>query len=548
MSTSAAIPADLQTYARRATALDGAVGDSAVVLHAALQAFRDSHPDVGGAVPDLERRVTALAAEAGGVDSWVGRVGDSFAQADRGRGSGVVTVADGRLAAALAGQLPAFEAKQLAKRFAKAGTDRDRLEPLVRELDAHGGDPQFTAAFFNELGVDRTLALVDVLRRHMNGRRADEAVRPVSEALATATRSGRLRGGFVHGVATAAGPSYDGRDRWAALAQLLRAGVFSADFLLDVAHHRPDWQAQPKELLMALARNPAAAFRYATTGKNAQRLLSHHGNDAEDRVAADVLRIGLLDYPRAGTRDAARANGAVRRLVKAVDHGHGVSVAAAAVLDGVPGFALYRVKSFSVPRRPGYGKVRMALFIQSADAGLGPVQLRGDGRSFDAHAGPAASRAYAEVDFETGKGYLRVNPSFEPGGSSKKAWPIHADFGRFPQLRRTNAWGTKQRRDGTLVLRYQLLNSIDWFGPTIDGTIKVRPVPGSDRLHVDMARDSFPSLEVYQDVVEGDRLVTRTLTQQPECELGPLPGLTGVGTDVCDTFFDDDAPKTGKRQ
>lgn len=83
MSVSSAVPADLEEFARRAGELDRHLAEDADRLHLALQAFRASAPDFGGHIADFEREVAALAAQAGELDAWVGRVGEAFDRADR---------------------------------------------------------------------------------------------------------------------------------------------------------------------------------------------------------------------------------------------------------------------------------------------------------------------------------------------------------------------------------------------------------------------------------------------------------------------------------
>src|SRR5437762_7751063 len=97
MSTSAAVPADLETFAGRAVALDGRLHDSATRLHVAVQAFREGSPEYG-TVPDVETRVAGLAASSAELDAWVGRIGEAFENAARRPADALVRVDDNVLA------------------------------------------------------------------------------------------------------------------------------------------------------------------------------------------------------------------------------------------------------------------------------------------------------------------------------------------------------------------------------------------------------------------------------------------------------------------
>ena len=85
MSTSAAVPATLEAYSRRASELDHQLAEAAGRLRMALDAFRHSRPEGGSKLPpDLDGRVSSLARHSAELDAWVGKVGQAFERADRG--------------------------------------------------------------------------------------------------------------------------------------------------------------------------------------------------------------------------------------------------------------------------------------------------------------------------------------------------------------------------------------------------------------------------------------------------------------------------------
>lgn len=139
MTTSSAIAEDLREYSRRAQELDRQLAEDAENLRLALQAFRDTHPDYGGNLDAIERRVRRLAAETGELDAWMGKVGDAFARADHGRHGAVVKVDDRRITSALGGRRKKPTRKNQAQRGgpAASGGGSGTHASGARPTDAH---------------------------------------------------------------------------------------------------------------------------------------------------------------------------------------------------------------------------------------------------------------------------------------------------------------------------------------------------------------------------------------------------------------------------
>jgi hypothetical protein len=185
-----------------------------------------------------------------------------------------------------------------------------RLSSFIAVVDEYRRDPEFTAGFFTALGGTGATALVREVQGyswlsntigvgyanpHMDPHYEDfvdenrnlttEFLVPLSIALGTATRSGRLDDDFTDEL-LGKGKGRDEQDPWA-VGQLLRFGDYETDFLVDVAQQvvvdeivlenitnrevlpwgeRPLWMqddgdyVDPKQgVLDALARNPEAS-------------------------------------------------------------------------------------------------------------------------------------------------------------------------------------------------------------------------------------------------------------------------------------------------
>ena len=135
-------------------------------------------------------------------------------------------------------------------------------------------------------------------------------------------------------------------------------------------------------------------------------------------------------------------------------------------------------KTFRVPVVEGAGSVRAELFIRGRTA----WGYLGDNRDFDAAPNPSRSRAFFTLDFESGEGFVQVNPTCD-GEACASALP----FGD------GNSFETKPVNDGFRVTG-ALTNSMEPYGPAIDFEITFKPT--SSGVTFSGERDKFPSLEI----------------------------------------------------
>ena len=179
------------------------------------------------------------------------------------------------------------------------------------------------------------------------------------------------------------------------------------------------------------------------------------------------------------------------------------------------------VLNFKIPKRSGAGTVRANFFIMDKETGISFFRGTGDDRGFSSKAGPAESRAYVELNFETGEGIVRANPSCKPGGGCSDALGVTTS--RYRTLGPKNKVAIDiDQKTGSVQVRHDFLNSdFPLFSPAISGTLKVTP-KGSGRANVQVDRDNYPSLEVYQDQRTQGRVRTRTLLRQRQSGIGPL--------------------------
>jgi hypothetical protein len=144
----------------------------------------------------------------------------------------------------------------------------DEYTAFAKELADRRHDPDFTAAFFAELGVEGSLRLGRRFRDAMHN--ADKAIDTISEAFGTAVRSGDgLRAFAEIKRQITAGPIMTERGgvwvRMAGLGDLLRAGDFPSDWLAGVVTRHalaPDSNENGEQLagfLHALGNDPVAA-------------------------------------------------------------------------------------------------------------------------------------------------------------------------------------------------------------------------------------------------------------------------------------------------
>ncbi|MFC4531746.1 hypothetical protein [Sphaerisporangium dianthi] len=207
-------------------------------------------------LPDLRRRVQ-IAKNTAKLPDW-----------SPGAGRGLVPYKE-------TNALPAAEAQRLGTDLAaeyKAinpdvlfdpGLD-EKYQKIVNVLEANVHDPQFTAAFFAGLGLNRTLRLPELLRRNLQ--ESDQAaVDTVSQALGTAvTAGGAAVAGFA-AISNGMKKKASNYDEQRAIGELLSAGRFPTEWLAEVVVTQifvPGDKSRGKVLapyLQALAKDPGAA-------------------------------------------------------------------------------------------------------------------------------------------------------------------------------------------------------------------------------------------------------------------------------------------------
>ncbi|GAA5190132.1 hypothetical protein GCM10023322_44530 [Rugosimonospora acidiphila] len=223
MGTASAIPENLYTYSDQCTRGEKELGDWVRgVLTPAITAY-----ERGGGTCQLpiDREVSAAVSTASSTDTEVRRVGRAFQEAGSasplptvgdnspdnlpGRpADGLYRMSDGALSGAVAHQDSLAAGAALASKMTKKNNP-DNVDWIIDQLDAHGGDGYFDAAFFNSLTTGQIAKLM--------GRRADCAVVGDDQALANALATGLVSKATVHRVVTAlswaAKSSYD-PDYW----------------------------------------------------------------------------------------------------------------------------------------------------------------------------------------------------------------------------------------------------------------------------------------------------------------------------------------------
>jgi RHS repeat-associated protein len=205
-----------------------------------------------------------------------------------------------------------------------------------------------------------------------------------------------------------------------------------------------------------------------------------------------------------------------------------------------------RYHSFSVPFDPRVGILRGGLFIGACKV----LKLGfGDCRTFDTHANPSRYRAFFKLNYKTGRGVMRVNPS------CAGAWKVRVCFRPNPistHIPHVLAWKLRVNRfESGQYLASKLLLTTDLYIKTslvaATGRIDVfgipvakNPVPpppaisnywefqrrppettqwiGFTPVDLGYIRDSYPSLEWYQDA--GGR--TWTICRQKETTIRHL--------------------------
>ncbi len=184
--------------------------------------------------------------------------------------------------------------------------------------------------------------------------------------------------------------------------------------------------------------------------------------------------------------------------------------------------ALPQTGQFVVDPRPGFGQVRVNLFIAACESGLPGLTFKGDCRSFDRDARGVDSRGSITIDFETGQGFVYVNDSCPKKGACVDAVrlgvnppPVGNGCGR-PESPPTvagcanatmdahppNSVSTSSDANGVSI-GYSLVNSALPPGvppPAINGNLRLSLNPESRNVSACFDGDNYPSMEVYQTV------------------------------------------------
>ena len=227
MTTSAARPDSLDDYASHGRALTAGWATKIAELAAALDAVRAAlHREVPAgfvpSVPVLGIPLRELSDDLDHLDRWVADVAAAFRTADGGRvGSGALSVVDDRSLAVGSPIAPKKRARAdadalaalLAAPLTLAGDPRSpaeakrwasSVEALARvatQIGSGAGDLDYAAALYNDLGPNRTRAVLDLVnqlglaadRGVIDGERAFAGVvEPLARALGDADRSGHL--------------------------------------------------------------------------------------------------------------------------------------------------------------------------------------------------------------------------------------------------------------------------------------------------------------------------------------------------------------------
>jgi RHS repeat-associated protein len=188
---------------------------------------------------------------------------------------------------------------------------------------------------------------------------------------------------------------------------------------------------------------------------------------------------------------------------------------------------------FRFGARQGYGTLEIGLFISECLVlGVGEGDCRGPSR----FAGP--------TNFETGSGFLRVNPScIDVGGRHcLDAYEIGGDFLGSPGLRRRNRLEVDDR-SSLLSIDVGLVNSAAAalageaarLFPSITAGIHVGFLDGRE-LSLAVTGDPYPSVEVYQRRRDG---TLEVFPLRPEADLGwplnpdPAICLDPLGRRLC---------------
>lgn len=312
-----AVPARLAGWRGWTESQNQALRQAALRLDAAIDALNrsDPSPELLARLDPVGAGVIRYVASNATTDAWVGAIGAALldlarsrlpAEAARDAGNtrilagGLVTTTDSRIAARvepraadLDRRLPA--ARQLAERVVAAlnAGDAPGLAGTLPEVQLLSEDPEAAAAFFGQMGPERTLAWAGL----------GDTAATLSPVLAAATRSESWDPGFDQALLAGRAP---------ATLALLASGEFGDDFLATAGDvwlllGRDDDATAPDPevtaVLDALARHPDAALAFLVEASQADA-------DAalpQSRLSEILLRYGThLERPGAVTAALAR--------------------------------------------------------------------------------------------------------------------------------------------------------------------------------------------------------------------------------------------------
>lgn len=184
--------------------------------------------------------------------------------------------------------------------------------------------------------------------------------------------------------------------------------------------------------------------------------------------------------------------------------------------------------TFGVPFISNERKITVEFFIMSSSviagfgpviAGFGPLRIyaSGDGRFFDGSPNLAewgrTARAFFELDWSAGSGYVQLNPTCGPSGCKDAR-----SFG--------SGWGYNQfevhSSGNSIEVRGALTNSLHpWMSASIDFDLTFT-IEANDVLHISGNRDPFPSMQIFRGDV--------SVYQSPETTINTLTGYAGKET------------------
>ncbi|MFI7534898.1 DUF6571 family protein [Streptosporangium sp. NPDC049376] len=198
-------------------------------------------------------------------------------------------------------------------------TSSEEYEKIIKQLEAHKNDSDYTAAFFAALGVKGTLGLPVLLRKNIDTphfqatlgppRSDDEVLRTVSQAFGTAVSGGSQVPGFAKIKDAVRNPGQSGEDRFGA-SLLLSSGRFPAEWLSGtvLAHGLSATGKANPGLLYALGNNPAAAR---------QTITALVGPYAKDQSKLKTLLKNLNDHAGGKYVSSAAGSDAFGRMLAA---------------------------------------------------------------------------------------------------------------------------------------------------------------------------------------------------------------------------------------